>query len=249
MDDHLAPGTFGEAALPSHQSMLVEPNIRIYGSISDATVWYVLERIEEIRKSDARIVLELTTQGGDADAALRIALEIKLFRQLYRRETHFIGKTNVMSAGITIMAAFPRSCRSMTDDTLLLIHEHRMTKTIQLDGPMGSNRQILQEQLALVETAMRVEKKTFAELAEGSTLSADEIFERAVANFYLTAAEAKELGLIASVIPSVPSSGQEVSVSRQRQDHWQFPEDSGEDEVTYLGNVRSVPRTEGRPPL
>jgi ATP-dependent protease ClpP protease subunit len=200
MDDYFSPGISADGGSQSPESLLPNPNLRIYGSINDSTVWYVLDRIEEIRKTDSPLVLELTTQGGDADAATRIALEIRLFRRLCRRETYFVGKTNVMSAGITIMAAFPRRCRCLTDDTTLLIHERRITKTIQLDGPMAANGQILREQLALVETAARVEKSTFAELAEGSTLSPDEILERAKGNFYMTADEALEFGLIASVI-------------------------------------------------
>lgn len=200
MDDFVTIGPSDSIGDLDATKMLIEPNIRIYGSIIDASVWYVLDRIDEIRATDKPIILELSTQGGDADAALRIALEIKLFRQLHGRETHFIGKTNVMSAGITIMAAFPKSCRTLTDDTILLIHERRMTKTIQLDGPMGANGQILREQLALVETAERVERKTFGDIAEGSTLSEEEIFERAKSNFYVTASEAKELGLVAAVI-------------------------------------------------
>jgi ATP-dependent protease ClpP protease subunit len=201
-DDRVAPGFCGEDGSRTPTSLLQDPNLRIYGSIDDSTVWYVLDRLEEIRKTDDPLVLELTTQGGDADAALRIALEIRLFRQLCRREAYFIGKTNVMSAGITIMAAFPCQCRCVTDDTVLLIHERRMMKTIQLDGPMAANGQILREQLALVESAAQVEKTTFADLSEGSTLSAAEILKRAKDNFYMTADEALELGLVASVIRS-----------------------------------------------
>jgi hypothetical protein len=54
------------------------------------------------------VVLELTTEGGDADGARRMALEIRLCREWHNRDTYFVGKTVVMSAGITIMAAFPR---------------------------------------------------------------------------------------------------------------------------------------------
>lgn len=186
--------------MDAQTNLLFEPNIRIYGPIGAGTVWDVLNRLEDIRRSDDPVVLELTTEGGDADAAQRIALEIRLCRRWHKRPTHFIGKTNVMSAGITIMAAFPRECRSLTDDTELLIHERRMTKTVQLDGPMGSNLQILREQLALVEAAERTERRGFEDLAEGSRLSADEIFRRAKENFYLTAAEAKDFGLVASVL-------------------------------------------------
>ena len=197
---HPNPQTQNGSAPDGDDPELLEPNIRIYGPIGDGTVWSVLDRLDEIRKTDDAIVLELTTQGGDADAALRIALEIRLFRQKFRRKACFVGKTSVMSAGITIMSAFPSECRYLTDDTVLLIHERRMTKTLQLDGPMGSSRQILREQLALVESAERVERETFGFLAEGSNLSEEEIYDRARNNFYLTAEEAKKVGLVGTII-------------------------------------------------
>lgn len=62
-------------------ALLFDPNIRIYGSISDATVTDFLAQLGEARRSAEPIVLELTTLSADADAAKRIALEIRLCRK------------------------------------------------------------------------------------------------------------------------------------------------------------------------
>ncbi|WP_280812031.1 hypothetical protein [Mesorhizobium sp. L48C026A00] len=43
--------------------------------------------------------MEINTNGGDADAARRIALEIRLFRQHSGRNAYCVGKTKVYSAG------------------------------------------------------------------------------------------------------------------------------------------------------
>ncbi|MBY3180062.1 peptidase S14 [Rhizobium leguminosarum] len=184
---------------PDHR-FLLKPNVRIYGPIDDKAVWDVLDQIQKVLASDERLVFELSTSGGDADAARRIGLEIRLLREWHERETLFVGKTFVMSAGITIMAAFPRNCRFLTSDTQLLIHERRIDRSVDVDGPMRANIQILSEQLESVKAAERVEKDGFAEFAAHSSISCDELYERAKSNFYLTAQEALEMRLIEAII-------------------------------------------------
>ncbi len=179
---------------------LFDPNIRIYGPIDGQAVRDFLDQLDRVRQDRRPITLELTTNGGDADAARRIALEIRICREHHGLATHFVGKTAVMSAGITIMAAFPRNCRYLTGDTLLLIHERRLNKTIEFDGPVRANLQIANEILAELKAAEAIERSGFAELAAGSALDADELYERAKTNLYLTAHEALEQRLIEAVL-------------------------------------------------
>ena len=186
--------------MASPTSFLFEPNVRLYGPIEHETVRDFLQQLQKVRGTDNPLVLELSTEGGDADAARRIALEVRLCRKWYNRPAYFVGKTVVMSAGITIMAAFPRECRFLTDDAVLLIHERRITKTVELKGPIRSNIQIVSELLAQFETAEKLERDGFAELAHESAISADELYTRATKNFYLTAQEALKLRLIAEII-------------------------------------------------
>jgi ATP-dependent protease ClpP protease subunit len=192
----------GIAEIParSEHRFLLEPNVRLYGPIDDAAVRDCLKQLESARQSDKPLVFELTTEGGDAEGGRRIALEIRLFRKFHDRETFFIGKTVVMSAGATIMAAFPRTHRYLTEDTVLLIHERRMQKSLELNGPIKGNIQIVREMLAQLETAEQIEWDGFAEFAEGSQLTPQEMYKRATENCYLTAREALDLELIAGVI-------------------------------------------------
>ncbi|HZY67446.1 MAG TPA: ATP-dependent Clp protease proteolytic subunit [Devosia sp.] len=185
----------------NNRDFLFNPNVRLFGEIGSGSFWDFMDQVAKVRETDNdAVVLELSTEGGDADVARRIACEIRLCRQWHGRETHFVGKTYVYSAGVTIMAAVPRENRYLTEDTVMLVHERRLTKTIQIDGPMRSNIQILREQLASVESAQQIEKDGFAELAEGSKISVDELYDRATRNCYLTAREALDLELIADII-------------------------------------------------
>jgi len=197
-DDHIVQNRgSGDKA---DRALLFEPNIRLYGPINDSSVRSFLDQLSEVRKADAPLVLELTTEGGDAEGGRRIALEIRLCRTWNNRRTIFVGKTVVMSAGVTIMAAFPRDYRFLTDDTVLLVHERRIQKTLEVNGPMRANIQIVREMLAQLEVAERIEKDGFAELVQGSRIGLDELYERATKNCYLSAAEALDLSLIAGII-------------------------------------------------
>jgi ATP-dependent protease ClpP protease subunit len=176
------------------------PNVQLYGSIGPETLGDFLKQLSEAKQAEGPIVVELTTEGGDPDIARRIALEIRLCRKWHSRETHFVGKTIVYSAGISILAAFPRESRYLTEDATLLIHERRIDKSVELKGPMKSNIQILREQLSVMETAKRIEEQGFEEFAKGSKLSVEELAKRAQENYYLTAKEALDLELIAGIV-------------------------------------------------
>ncbi len=177
-----------------------QPNVQLYGPISDESVKDVLKQIRAVLDTDEPIVFEVTTEGGDAEGGRRIALEVRLCRKWHNRQTFFVGKTAVMSAGVTIMAAFPKEYRYLTEDAVLLVHERRVQKSLNLDGPMRADIQIVREMLAQLESAERTEREGFAELASGSKIGGDELYERATTNLYLTAQEALELELIAGVI-------------------------------------------------
>lgn len=185
---------------PERQRLLMAPNVQLYGPIGDASVRDVLQQIHGVLKGEAPLVFEMTTEGGDAEGGRRIALEIRLARDWHGRDTVFLGKTVVMSAGVTVMAAFPRADRYLTDDTVLLIHERRIQRSLAIDGPMRADLQIAREMVAQLESAQRTEREGFAELAEGSAITAEELTRRATTNCYLTAAEAFDLGLVAAVV-------------------------------------------------
>jgi ATP-dependent protease ClpP protease subunit len=185
---------------PPASQLLFEPNLSINGQVSDETLVHVLNRLVQIRSDRADLVVEINTQGGDADIARRIALEVRLFRAHSGQNAYCVGKTNVYSAGVTILAAFERENRFLTKDTVLLVHERRLDQSIQLTGPIRSCLQIVREQLELLETAKKLEMEGFRELVDGSTLSLNDIYERAKTNCYLTAEEAMEAGLIGGIL-------------------------------------------------
>ena len=88
---------------------------------------------------DGDLAIEMTTLGGGADFARRIALEVKQARGRHPGRLLFLGKTVVYSAGTTVMAAFPREDRYLTADAVLMIHCRQMEEKIALSGPIRSS--------------------------------------------------------------------------------------------------------------
>ena len=178
-----------------------EPDIKLFGSVGDSMFDRFQEQMDEVRDKDKPIILELTTTGGDAETGRRIVLDIQTCREVHKKEIYFLGKTVVYSAGITIMSAFPQQYRYITKDTVLLIHERRMDKEFSLKGkPLAACRQITQQINSQMEMAQKLEDEGFGRLAEGTKLSAEQIGERALGNWYVRAEEAKELGLVAGLV-------------------------------------------------
>jgi ATP-dependent protease ClpP protease subunit len=197
----VSPNLPADARTPSLQRLLFEPNISLNGLITEETTLpFFLDRLVKVRASGEDIILELNTAGGDADAACRIALEIRLFIRHSGRRAYCVGKTVVYSAGVSIFAAFPKSCRFLTEDAVLLVHERRLQKSLELTGPLKSCIQIVSEQLHMLRTAERQELEGFRELTAGSRLGTDELYQLATKNCYIPAAQALELGLIAEIL-------------------------------------------------
>ncbi|WP_189397874.1 hypothetical protein, partial [Mesorhizobium sp. M2D.F.Ca.ET.178.01.1.1] len=143
------------------------------GMINDQLFLAFMKQLGAVRASDEDLILELMTQGGDADTAKRMALEIRVFQRYSGKSAYVVGKTAVMSAGVTIFSAFECADRFLSPDTTLLIHERHIEKTITLQGPIKSCRQVISEELAALETAERVEREDFEHFVRGSGMCAE----------------------------------------------------------------------------
>jgi ATP-dependent protease ClpP protease subunit len=185
---------------PSDEMLLLGSNVQINGMINDQLFLDFMKQLGDVRTNNEDLILELMTQGGDADTARRIALEIRVFQTYSGKNAYAVGKTAVMSAGVTIFSAFECADRFLTQDATLLIHERHIEKTIPLQGPIKSCKQIIREELAALDTADRVEREDFEHFVKGSGMSAEDLFERAKENCYLTAKEALDLRLIGRIL-------------------------------------------------
>lgn len=180
---------------------LHHPQISLNGTVCDDMVPQLVDGLKEAEKDEGPVTVEISTLGGDPEAARRMILEIELARErLKSRRLLFLGKTSVYSAGATFMAGFPREDRFLTKDATLLIHCRQLDKTIEMSGPMRASRAKLEAQLHEIDTGVELEKENFERLIEGSDVTMDELLEKALYNWYVPAEEALKRGLVAGIV-------------------------------------------------
>jgi ATP-dependent protease ClpP protease subunit len=183
-----------------HAVPSLAPDIRLFGTVDQSMLSEFFRQQSEV-KARGPIVLELSTSGGDADIGRRIGQEIRLWREKQHREVFFLGKTYVFSAGITIMSFFPATHRYVTRDCEFLIHERKLKKDLHLEGALRGCRSAVQDVLAEIDSGQRLERDGFEQLVLGTDLTFDQVQSKVLdKDWYLTAAQALEVRLIAGVI-------------------------------------------------
>ncbi len=187
---------------------LFAPRLSILGEIDAPKVEKLIGGLRQLESGAEPVAIEVCTVGGDAEIARHAVLEIQATRARLGRRLLFLGKTTVYSAGITIMSAFPREDRYLTADTSLMIHCRQLEKTAELDGPIRSSLPLVESLRHQIEAGIAIEEDNFERLIEGSEVSLDQLFERALCNWYLTASEACELRLAEAVV--------DITVPRRR---------------------------------
>lgn len=150
---------------------------------------------------DGLIITELSTLGGDPEVARMMGEDIRFHSEMEpRRRFVFLGKAAIYSAGTTFMSFFARENRFLTRGTRLMIHERLLTKTLQIAGPLTTCIATVQATLHEIEASIAIQNEGFANLVRGSSVTLEEVLEKAPANWYVEANEAHALGLIQAVL-------------------------------------------------
>ena len=180
---------------------LRHPQISLLGEVLEEMVESFLSQLAEAEKGSGDIALQITTPGGDAELGRRLVLEVQdARRRLNSRRFMFLGKTQVYSAGVTLMSAFPCADRYLTRDAVLLIHCRQLEQTVEIDGPMRASLAKVEALRRQIEVGLKHEEENFRRLIEGSDIALDEVCSNAVNNWYMPAAEALERRLVAGLI-------------------------------------------------
>lgn len=116
------------------------------------------------------------------------------------RRIVFLGKAAIYSAGATFMSFFARGNRYLTRGTRLMIHERKLDKTLEINGPLTTCIAAVKATLHEIEHSIAIQNEGFENLIAGSQVTMEEVLRKAPENWYLEAQEAKSLGLIQGVI-------------------------------------------------
>lgn len=179
--------------------LLARPHVHLSGPVDQAMYASFRDQIAAAPASGT-LVVAISTLGGDPEVARLMGDEVRLMGEYEGRELLFLGKVAVYSAGATFMAAFPVDKRFLTHGTRIMVHERIMNSTITLSGPLKSLTATLRAKLHEIEHSVRIEEEGFRDLVRGSDITFEEMCERAPANWYIDAGEARDLGLVLDVI-------------------------------------------------
>lgn len=184
---------------PGRYPLLALPHVRLSGVVDEFMYTSFRQQLEQC-PSDGTLVVTITTLGGDPEVARAMGDDVRLLREFHGREILFLGKVAVYSAGATFMSAFPVEHRFLTKRTRLLIHERQIFKTINLNGPLRMMVPSLKAALHEIEHSVMIEEEGFRALIAGSSVTFEEVHEKAPSNWYIEAEEARDLGLVLDVI-------------------------------------------------
>jgi ATP-dependent Clp protease protease subunit len=179
--------------------LLARPHVQLHGSV-DSEMYDSFKGQLRDAPAEGPLVLSITTLGGDPEMARAMGDDIRLLRDYFGRETLFLGKVAVYSAGATLMSAFPVDKRFLTRGTRIMIHERQMNSDVTLSGPLRMQVANLKSKLHEIEHSILIEEEGFRDLIAGSKVSFDQVREKAPSNWYIGAEEARDLGLILDVI-------------------------------------------------
>ena len=179
--------------------LLAVPHIQLHGPVDDAMYDNFTSQLV-VAPADGPLVVSITTLGGDPEVARAMGDNIRLLRDYTGRETLFLGKVAVYSAGATFMSAFPVDSRFLTRGSRIMIHERQMQSTIQLNGPLNTLSYTLRAKLNEIEDSIRIQDEGFRDIVAGSKVAFEDLKERAPNNWYIEAEEALSLGLVLDVI-------------------------------------------------
>ncbi|MCS6624911.1 hypothetical protein N0B44_18510 [Roseibacterium beibuensis] len=186
--------------LTAPPELTAKPTVSLHGAVDDGMLAVWLDALAKARTGSGPLVLELSTTGGDADIGRRMAEDIRLFRELTGRRTLFLGRTTIYSAGITVMSGFRQADRWLGRDAVLLIHGRKLTKSLNVDGPLRAERAKAKALLAEIDEGLRLEREGFEQLIEGSDVTLEEIETQTDGDWYLTAEKALERRLVAGLV-------------------------------------------------
>ena len=176
------------------------PAIALFGVVDDNM--YANFRAQLAATGDRNfVVVELSTLGGDPEVARMMGEDIRFASETSPdRRFVFLGKAAIYSAGTTFMSFFARQNRYLTRGTRLMIHERKLAKELRLDGPLTTCVATVKAALNEIECSIAIQNEGFQNLILGSSVTIEEVLERAPSNWYLEADQARQMGLIEAVL-------------------------------------------------
>jgi hypothetical protein len=177
-----------------------QPAVVLTGAV-DYAMYAAFRQQLAMAPPEGLVITELSTLGGDPEVARMMGEDIRYFSELDPgRRFVFRGKAAIYSAGTTFMSFFSIGNRYLSRGTRLMIHERRLTRTLNIDGPLTTCIAGVKATLQEIEASIAIQNEGFENLIRGSKVTMEQVLELAPSNWYIEAQQALELGLICGII-------------------------------------------------
>ena len=177
-----------------------EPSVVLSGTV-DYTMYNNFREQLGRAPNKGLIIVTLSTLGGDPEVARMMGEDVRYHSDIDPdRHFVFLGKAAIYSAGTTFMSFFARDNRYLTRGTRLMVHERKLNKTLQIDGPLTTCVATVKATLHEIEASIAIQNEGFENLVRGSRVTMDQVLGRAPFNWYIEAQEALDMGLIKAVL-------------------------------------------------
>ena len=181
-------------------SSFMNPSVLLSGTI-DYAMYNNFRAQLATAPSEGLVVIELSTLGGDPEVARMMGEDVRFHSEMAPEcRFVFVGKAAIYSAGTTFMSFFVKENRYLTRGTRLMIHERKLSATLTLEGPLTTCIANLEAKLNEINESIRIQNEGFANLILGSSVTIEEVLQRAPSNWYIEAQEAQSLGLVEGVL-------------------------------------------------
>jgi ATP-dependent protease ClpP protease subunit len=177
-----------------------QPAILLSGTV-DYAMYNSFRTQLDSAPAEGLVVVELSTLGGDPEVARMMGEDIRFHSDISSdRRLVFLGKAAIYSAGTTFMSFFARPNRYLTRGTRLMVHERKLSKQLNIEGPLTTCVASVEATLNEINESIRIQNEGFANLVQGSSVTMEEVLRRAPSNWYIEAQEAVDLGLVEAVL-------------------------------------------------
>ena len=171
------------------EKLLETRTIMIYGEINQRLAREVSEKLLVMAAdSDEDIKLFINSQGGHVESGDTIFDMIRFVRPRVK----IVGTGWVASAGALIYAAVPKEDRYSLPNTRFLLHQ-------PMGGMSGQAADIAIE----AEEILKMRRRLNRIFAEQTGQSLEKVEQDTDRNFWMSAKEAKEYGLVGNIVQSV----------------------------------------------
>jgi ATP-dependent protease ClpP protease subunit len=177
-----------------------QPAVLLSGTV-DYAMYNSFRSQLDAAPAEGLVVVELSTLGGDPEVARMMGEDIRFHSEISSaRRFVFLGKAAIYSAGTTFMSFLARPNRYLTRGTRLMVHERKLSKQLNIEGPLTTCIASLEATLNEINESIRIQNEGFSNLIRDSSVTMEEVLRRAPSNWYIEAQEAVDLGLVEAVL-------------------------------------------------